>query len=62
MRFALGAAIVDVIVDIDDFQLPLIEFLPGIDVNHPLAHRDSLEEFISTAHLQRALTDHQSRG
>jgi hypothetical protein len=38
-----GAAIVDVIVDIDDFRLPLVEFLPGIDVDRLLAHRDSLE-------------------
>jgi glyoxylase-like metal-dependent hydrolase (beta-lactamase superfamily II) len=43
MRFAVGAAIVDVIVDIDDFRLPLVEFLPGIDVDRLLGHRDSLE-------------------
>jgi glyoxylase-like metal-dependent hydrolase (beta-lactamase superfamily II) len=47
MRFALGAAIVDVVVDIDDFRLPLVEFLPGIDVDRLLAHRACLEpEFL----------------
>jgi glyoxylase-like metal-dependent hydrolase (beta-lactamase superfamily II) len=50
MRFAVGAAIVDVIVDIDDFPLPLADFLPGIDVDRLLAHRDSLEpDFLDLA-------------
>jgi hypothetical protein len=29
MRFAIGEAVVDVIVDDDDFELSLSDFLPG---------------------------------
>ncbi len=43
MRLAVGDAVVDVIVDIDDFRLPLVDFLPGIDVERLLTHRGSLE-------------------
>jgi glyoxylase-like metal-dependent hydrolase (beta-lactamase superfamily II) len=43
MRVAVGAAIIDVIVDIDDFRLPLVEFSPAVDVDQLLTHRDSLE-------------------
>ena len=31
MRFAIGDATVDIIVDDDNFVLPLSEFLPGAD-------------------------------
>jgi hypothetical protein len=31
MRFAIGEATVDIIVDDDNFVLPLPEFLPGAD-------------------------------
>ncbi|MGA9868600.1 MAG: MBL fold metallo-hydrolase [Acetobacteraceae bacterium] len=50
MRFAIGDVIVDVIVDIDDFRLPLLGFLPELDVAGLLAHRDLLEpEFLDLA-------------
>ncbi len=50
MRFAIGDAIVDVIVDIDDFRLPLLGFLPELDLAGLLAHRDVLEpEFLDLA-------------
>ena len=43
MRFAIGDATVDVIVDDDDFGLPLSEFLPGYDRSLIEAHRSTLE-------------------
>lgn len=43
MRFAIGEAVVDVIVDDDDFALPLRTFLPGVDVTALAAHRAVLE-------------------
>jgi hypothetical protein len=32
MRFAIGEIVVDVVIDDDDFELPLVEFLPGLDL------------------------------
>lgn len=43
MRFAIGDATIDVIVDDDDFGLPLSEFLPGYDRGLIEAHRSTLE-------------------
>ncbi|MCP1830856.1 glyoxylase-like metal-dependent hydrolase (beta-lactamase superfamily II) [Bradyrhizobium sp. USDA 4532] len=56
MRFAIGDATVDVIVDDDDFGLPLAEFLPGYDRGLIEAHRATLEPvFID---LARGLAKH----
>jgi glyoxylase-like metal-dependent hydrolase (beta-lactamase superfamily II) len=50
MRFAIGEATVDVIVDDDNFALPLSEFLPGYDPELLDAHRRTLEpDFIDPA-------------
>jgi glyoxylase-like metal-dependent hydrolase (beta-lactamase superfamily II) len=50
MRFAIGDAIVDVIIDDDDFALPLSQFLPGRDPELLEAHRGTLEpDFIDLA-------------
>jgi glyoxylase-like metal-dependent hydrolase (beta-lactamase superfamily II) len=50
MRFAIGGLIVDVVVDDDDFQLPLEQFLPGIDTSCLGRHRDVLEpDFLDLA-------------
>jgi glyoxylase-like metal-dependent hydrolase (beta-lactamase superfamily II) len=43
MRFAIGEATVDVIIDDDDFVLPLSQFLPGCDPQLLDAHRGTLE-------------------
>ncbi len=43
MRFAIGAAVVDVIVDDDDYRLPLAAFLPGVDAAALAPHRAVLE-------------------
>ena len=32
MRFSIGEMVVDVVVDDDDFELPLDQFLPGLDL------------------------------
>ena len=50
MRFAVGDATIDVIVDDDDFVLPLPDFLPGYDPALLAAHRGVLEpEFLDIA-------------
>ncbi|MHC2337040.1 MBL fold metallo-hydrolase [Bradyrhizobium sp. USDA 4454] len=50
MRFAIGDATVDVIVDDDDFTLRLSEYFPGYDRDLIDTHRDTLEpEFIDLA-------------
>ena len=50
MRFAIGDATVDIIVDDDNFVLPLSEFLPGADPKLLDAHRGTLEpEFVDRA-------------
>ncbi len=50
MRFAIGEAIVDVIVDDDEFALPLSQFLPGRDPEMLAAHRGTLEpDFVDLA-------------
>jgi len=50
MRFAIGAAVVDVIVDDDDYRLPLSGFLPGLDAAALARHRAVLEpEFVDLA-------------
>ena len=50
MRFAIGDATVDIIVDDDNFVLPLSEFLPGADPKLLDAHRGILEpEFVDRA-------------
>jgi glyoxylase-like metal-dependent hydrolase (beta-lactamase superfamily II) len=50
MRFAIGAAVVDVVVDDDDYQLPLAGFLPGLDAAALAQHRAVLEpEFVDLA-------------
>jgi glyoxylase-like metal-dependent hydrolase (beta-lactamase superfamily II) len=47
MRFAIGDAVVDIIVDDDDLRLPLSQFLPGFDPAVIAAQRDILEpEFL----------------
>jgi glyoxylase-like metal-dependent hydrolase (beta-lactamase superfamily II) len=43
MRFAIGGIRVDVIVDDDDFELPLNDFFPGSDPRRLMRHRGSLE-------------------
>ncbi|HEX6013982.1 MAG TPA: MBL fold metallo-hydrolase [Geminicoccaceae bacterium] len=49
-RFTIGEITVDVVVDDDDFQLPLREFLPGLDLTSLARHRGLLEpEFLDTA-------------
>jgi glyoxylase-like metal-dependent hydrolase (beta-lactamase superfamily II) len=50
MRFAIGDAIVDIIIDDDDFALPLSQFLPGRDAELLEAHRGRLEpDFVDLA-------------
>jgi len=50
MRFAIGDATVDIIVDDDNFVLPLSEFLPGADPKLLDAHRGILEpDFLDRA-------------
>jgi glyoxylase-like metal-dependent hydrolase (beta-lactamase superfamily II) len=50
MRFAIGDATVDIIVDDDDFRLPLSEFLPGADPALLERHRGALEpDFLDRA-------------
>lgn len=43
MRFAIGDATIDIIVDDDNFALPLSEFLPGADPELLERHRGTLE-------------------
>jgi glyoxylase-like metal-dependent hydrolase (beta-lactamase superfamily II) len=50
MRFTIGDAIVDIIIDDDDFSLPLSQFLPGRNPDLLEAHRGTLEpDFIDLA-------------
>ena len=50
MRFAIGDAIIDVIIDDDEFALPLSQFLPGRDLALVEAHRGTLEpDFVDLA-------------
>jgi glyoxylase-like metal-dependent hydrolase (beta-lactamase superfamily II) len=50
MRFAIGGIVVDVVVDDDDFELPLSEFLPGLDLPALSDHRGLLEpDFVDLA-------------
>jgi glyoxylase-like metal-dependent hydrolase (beta-lactamase superfamily II) len=50
MRFAIGDAIVDIIIDDDDFALPLSQFLPGCDQQSIAAHLRMLQpEFLDLA-------------
>ena len=44
MRFAIGDATVDIIVDDDNFVLPLSEFLPGADPKLLDESRTALDE------------------
>jgi cold shock CspA family protein len=47
MRFAIGEVRVEVIIDDDDFELPLGGFLPGSDTHDLMQHRGVLEpEFL----------------
>src|SRR3954469_3199212 len=43
MRFAIGEVCVDIIIDDDNFELPLSEFLPGSDGRRLMQHRKLLE-------------------
>src|SRR5262245_4412747 len=43
MRLAVGEIMVDIVVDDDDFELPLSQFLPGSDARRLEQHRDVLE-------------------
>ena len=43
MRFTVGEVSVDIIVDDDDFELPLSSFLPGSDPRQLVQHRGLLE-------------------
>jgi glyoxylase-like metal-dependent hydrolase (beta-lactamase superfamily II) len=50
MRFAIGEAVVDVIVDDDDFEVPLSDFLPGSDPGALARHVAVLEpDFLDLA-------------
>ena len=50
MRFAIGEIVVDVVVDDDDFELPLGEFLPGLDLAALSEQRGLLEpDFVDLA-------------
>jgi glyoxylase-like metal-dependent hydrolase (beta-lactamase superfamily II) len=50
MRFVIGEIVVDVIVDDDDFELPLDRFLPGLDLPALGEHRGLLEpDFVDLA-------------
>jgi glyoxylase-like metal-dependent hydrolase (beta-lactamase superfamily II) len=50
MRFVIGEIIVDVVVDDDDFELPLAEFLPGLDLPALRGQRGPLEpDFVDLA-------------
>ena len=50
MRFAIGEAVVDVIVDDGDYELPLSGFLPGLDQEGLARHLRVLEpEFLDVA-------------
>jgi len=50
MRFAIGEAIVDIIIDDENFALPLSQFLPGCDPELLEAHRATLEpDFLDVA-------------
>ena len=50
MRFGIGEIVVDVIVDDDDFELPLDQFLPGLDLPALREHRGLLEpDFVDLA-------------
>jgi hypothetical protein len=54
MRFAIGAAVVDVIVDDDDYRLPLSGFLPGLDAAALAPHRAVLVRGRRCARVRRA--------
>ena len=43
MRFTIGEVVVDVVVDDDNFELPLSQFLPGLDFPALNDHRGLLE-------------------
>jgi glyoxylase-like metal-dependent hydrolase (beta-lactamase superfamily II) len=43
MRFVIGEIVVDVVVDDDDFEVPLSQFLPGLDLPALSDHRGMLE-------------------
>ena len=43
MHFTVGKVHIDIIVDDDDFELPLSQFLPGSDAQQLLQHRSLLE-------------------
>jgi hypothetical protein len=50
MRFAIDDAIIDIIIDDDNFALPLSQFLPGCDPKVIEAHRGTLEpDFLDLA-------------
>jgi hypothetical protein len=50
MRFAIGEIVVDVVVDDDDFELPLGEFLPVLDLPALHEQRGPLEpDFVDLA-------------
>ena len=50
MRFTIGQAVVDVIVDDGDYELPLSGFLPGLDLERLARHQAMLEpEFLDFA-------------
>ena len=43
MQFEVGEVVVDIIVDDDDFELPLSQFLPGSRLSVLQQHRNLLE-------------------
>jgi Metallo-beta-lactamase superfamily len=50
MRFTIGEVVVDVVVDDDNFELPLSQFLPGLDLPALSDHRGLLEpDFVDLA-------------
>jgi hypothetical protein len=48
MRFAIGEIVIDVVVDDDDFELPLSEFLPELDLPALSEHRGCSSRISST--------------
>ena len=58
MRFSIGDAVVDIIVDDDDLRLPLSQFLPGFDQAVIKAQRGMLELRLGWRQRRRQLAEH----
>ena len=55
MRFTVGDVRVDIIVDDDDFELPLSQFFPGSEPGQLAGHRGLLEPDLSVSLLLRSV-------